>query len=334
MESTPAETESEPWSRVVKTYFCGLCMGTADIVPGVSGGTVALILGVYQRLLSAISSFDAHFLSLLKRMQWTQAARHVDFHFLVALALGILTGVIGLAGLMDYLLTHHRSITFASFFGLILASGLLVGRMTQPKSKGQLAACMVLGFVAALGALAIMSLGRVIPLPGYAYTFFCGMIAICAMILPGISGAYLLLMLGKYEEITHILKGLPRFETTFEDLLTVAVFSAGCLLGLLLFSRVLRWFLRRYWSETMAVLCGFMLGSLYRIWPLQIDTTPEVEKFKQKIFQPVWPDTWTSEVAWCLVAAVISLAAVLLIDALGSRISSKSSNEIQAPSTS
>ena len=308
----------------VRVFASGLCMGAADIVPGVSGGTVALVLGVYQRLLTAISHFDSRFLWLIRNKQWAAAIAHIDLRFLLVLGAGVLTGALGLAGVMDFLLHEHRSLTFAAFFGLILASGVLVGRMTQAKGAGQVIGCVALGVVAAGIAFWLTNLGHVAPMPGLVYTFLCGAIAICAMILPGVSGAYLLLVLGKYEHVTGILKSLPRGQATGDDLVTIAVFCAGCLTGLLLFSKLLKWLLEAYWTPTMSVLCGFMMGSLYRVWPLQIDTTPEIEKIKHKVFQPYWPEQWTSEATWCLLIAVGCFVGVLLIDSLANRVGESS----------
>ena len=297
----------------------GILMGAADIVPGVSGGTVALILGIYQRLLEAISHVDARFLLLIRHGRLRAAADWIDLRFLIALAFGIGVAIVSLAKLMHHLLEHHRDLTYAAFFGLILASGVLVGRMCRPENPVATARCVSLGLLAALTAFWIVSLDRLTDQPGHGYTFVSGAIAICAMILPGVSGSYLLLMLGKYHEITGIIKDLPKLAVTGEQFTTLAVFAVGCLFGLLLFGRLLRWLLARWWTSTMAALCGFMIGSLYKIWPLQLDTTPEVEKFKEKIFEPYWPETLDAHAATCLAIAVGAFALVLAIDAVGRR---------------
>ena len=135
--------------------------------------------------------------------------------------------------------------------------------------------------------------------PSYGYLFVCGMIGICAMILPGISGAYLLLVFGVYSHMTGILKALPKGEISTENLITVAVFSSGCLVGLIGFSKVLRWLLASYESLTLATLCGFMVGALRKIWPFET---------------PIWETTWTAEVGICLVAGVVALGLVLTLD--------------------
>lgn len=296
----------------------GVAMGSADIVPGVSGGTVALVLGVYQRLLDALSRFDSRLIGHLAKGQFTAAWNHVDAWFLGALGLGIGLGVKGLASVMTYLLTEQQTLTFAAFFGLILASGLLVARMARPASAVQGAKCVAFGILAAAFAVWMMSQGRLTPVSGLPYSFLCGAIAICAMILPGISGAYLLLILGKYETISEIVHKAPRLSG--EEFATLAVFCCGCLFGLLAFSRFLKWLLNRYWSSTMAVLAGFMIGSLYRVWPFQIDTTPEVEEFKLKAFEPTLPSEVNGLVLTCLAIAVGAFLFVLIVDAVASRL--------------
>lgn len=293
-------------------------MGSADIVPGVSGGTVALILGVYQRLLAALSRFDSQLLRLLAGGRFADAWRHVDAWFLGALGLGIGVGVKGLAGLMTYLLTEQPTFTFAAFFGLILASGVIVARMARPATAAQGALGAVLGIVAAVFAVWLMSQGRLAPYGGLPYTFLCGSIAICAMILPGISGAYLLLILGKYETVSEIVHKAPSL--TGGEWATLLVFAGGCLFGLLTFSRFLKWLLAHYWSSTMAVLAGFMIGSLYRVWPFQVDTTPEVEEFKLKAFEPTMPEAIDGRLLGCLAIAVVCFLAVLIIDAVATRL--------------
>ncbi len=298
----------------------GICMGTADIIPGVSGGTVALILGIYQRLVTAISHVDAQLFRHLGRREWRAAAVHLDLRFLIALATGIASGILGLAGILHYLLQHHRGLTYAAFFGLILASSLIVARMVRPQSSGHALLCWTVGIAAAFSALWLVSQRGLQAQPGLPYVFLCAAVAICAMILPGISGAYILVLLGKYDEIIAILKRLPRGQATGEDLATVAVFAAGCLIGLVLFSKILRWLLVAHWSPTMAALAGFMVGSLYKLWPFQRDTTPEVMELKHKVFEPIWPAEFSGHVAACLLVAVVAMVVVIVVDRLAQRV--------------
>jgi putative membrane protein len=283
----------------------GFLMGGADIIPGVSGGTVALILGIYRRLVTAISHFDLVTLRWLGRGELRKAIERVDLYFLMALGLGIGAGIVSLASLMHSLLTHasSRSLTLAVFFGLIVASGVLVGRMVERWGPGTIVICSA----GAAFAFWITGLQSVHPDPTYLYVFFCGMVAICAMILPGISGAYILLLLGMYVHVTGAIKGLPRGDVSTENLMTIAVFLAGCTIGLVSFSKVLRWLLSHHESTTMALLCGFMLGSLRRIWPFQRDLTPHEEELKLKVFANEWPGAFDGRVL--LTVGLVLLAA-------------------------
>ncbi|MAX36721.1 DUF368 domain-containing protein [Gimesia sp.] len=294
----------------------GLLMGGADIIPGVSGGTVALILRIYQRLVTAISHCDARLFQLLAKRQWSEAATHLDLRFVLPLGVGILTGVVSLASLMHYLLDYHLQLTLSVFFGLILASSFLVGQMVK-----RWTVLNVLAFLASLaGVYILVGEHSIQPPEGNLYVFFCGMIAICAMILPGISGALILILLGKYHDVTGLLKTIPKEllkgHIDWSGLLTVFVFVMGCLIGLILFSKVLRWLLHNYHTLTMAVLCGLMVGSLRRIWPFKVDVTPytadqtpEMVSFKHRIYENVWPTTfdglfWTS-IVLIIVAAIL-----------------------------
>lgn len=295
----------------------GLLMGGADIIPGVSGGTVALILGIYQRLVTAISHCDARLFQLLAKRQWSEAAAHLDLRFVLPLGVGILTGVVSLASLMHYLLDYHLQLTLSVFFGLILASSFLVGQMVK-----RWTVLNVLAFLISLvGVYILVGEHSIQPPEGNLYVFFCGMIAICAMILPGISGALILILLGKYHDVTGLLKTIPKEllkgHIDWSGLLTVFVFVMGCLIGLILFSKVLRWLLHNHHTLTMAVLCGLMVGSLRRIWPFKVDITPytadqtpEMVSFKHRIYENVWP-TMFDGLFWTSIALII-IAAILI----------------------
>jgi len=236
----------------------GLCMGCADIVPGVSGGTVALITGIYSQLLHAISSVNDT-LAKLVRFRFSEAAASLHLRFLVWLLGGIGLAIVGLAHLMHYLLEEQPVPTWGLFFGLIAASILVVGRHIEEwPGKGGIA------FVAgAVGAFFLVGMIPVSTPETFAFIFFSGMIAICAMILPGISGSFLLLILGKYQFITGAIK--DPFQV--ESLIIIAVFGCGCVVGLLGFSKLLSFLLDRYYNITMALLTGLMLGSMRKIWP-------------------------------------------------------------------
>ncbi|NLE37036.1 MAG: DUF368 domain-containing protein, partial [Pirellulaceae bacterium] len=264
----------------------GFVMGGADIIPGVSGGTMALILGIYERLVTAISHVDSSLFGLLRRRRWRDAASHIDLRFVAALGAGILLGIASLATLMTHLIDHHPQPTLAVFFGLILASSLLVARMIDRWN-------LCNAVLAAIGAVfAYWLVGQPIATgaDGHVYLFLCGVVAICAMILPGISGAFILLIMGKYFEVTNIITELVHGNVTGQYLLTLAVFACGCVVGLLSFSKILRWLLAHHHAPTMAVLGGFMVGSLRRLWPFK-DLPPDqaIIDFKHQQYDNMLP---------------------------------------------
>jgi putative membrane protein len=232
-----------------------MLMGAADIVPGVSGGTMAFITGIYDRLLASIRAFDLPFLGLLYRRRLRTAWEHVDGAFLLALLLGIGTSIVSLARLIAWLLAQYPVPLWAFFFGLILASALVLLRQVGHWNPGR-AGCLLLGLLAA----AAIALSPVVALtPGLPGVFIAGFIAICAMILPGISGSFILILLGMYGPV---LAAVNNFEWQ-----VLLVFAIGAATGLMCFSRLLYWLLHRFHSATMALLTGFLFGSLLVVWP-------------------------------------------------------------------
>lgn len=245
-------------SEALALFSKGICMGCADIVPGVSGGTIALITGIYGQLLLAISSINDTIKHVFK-LDFAAAAASLHLRFLLCLLSGIGIAIVGLASLMHYLLAEKPIPTWALFFGLIVGSILLIGRKISnwPGTGG-------ISFLT--GTIAAFFLVGIIPIntpETYWFIFLAGMIAICAMILPGISGSFLLLIMGKYQFITGAIKN----PFSVESMLIIAVFGCGCVCGLLGFSKFLSYLLSRYHNATMALLTGLMLGSLRKIWP-------------------------------------------------------------------
>ncbi len=232
-----------------------MAMGAADIVPGVSGGTVAFISGIYPRLLNAIKSVDMTAIGLLFRGQVTQLWRHVDGAFLLVLLAGIATSLFSLAGIFSWLLERYPEPLWGFFFGLILASALVLLRQI-PEWRMREAGMLILGAVVALFIALAPLTGFV---EGNVGIFLAGFIAICAMILPGISGSFILVLLGMYASVLAALKGF--------DLAFLGIFIVGAVCGLAVFSRILHWLLLNFRSLTMALLTGFLLGSLATIWP-------------------------------------------------------------------
>lgn len=240
--------------RVV-LFLKGIAMGAADVVPGVSGGTVAFITGIYGRLLSALNSFNFAALSLLLKGAFKPFWRQVDGTFLLTLLAGVLTSILSLAKLVTWTLETHPEPLWAFFTGLILASSLFV--LKEVKQWGFSERLLVL--IGVLGAYLISAAVPVEVEKSHWMIFLSGAFAICAMILPGVSGSFILLVLGMYG---FVLEAVHTF-----NLEVILIFVAGCGIGLLSFSRLLSYWLDKYTDQTLAVLTGFLLGALYKVWP-------------------------------------------------------------------
>ncbi|WP_232802930.1 DUF368 domain-containing protein [Gracilimonas amylolytica] len=244
----------------------GFLMGSADIVPGVSGGTMALIVGIYERLLNAIKSVNVRFIKLFFRLKWKEAFNEIHLLFLVFLfagifaALGFFTKVVPL---QVYMFTHPE-IVFGLFFGLILGSIYILIKALERFTKAEVVA-LIIGVAFGIWIVSLVPADT----PEHpAFVFLSGSIAICAMILPGISGSYLLLIMRKYDYLLSQIGMLGGVET-MDGLIGLLPFILGAVVGLALFSRFLSWLLSKYHPQTIAVLIGFLIGSLYVIWPYQ-----------------------------------------------------------------
>lgn len=248
-----------PQSRKTILLFSkGLAMGAADSVPGVSGGTIAVIAGIYDELIYSLRSFNLQALRLLVSGDLRGAWTHINGTFLLVLGAGILLSLRLSAGLVLYLLDVHFAPLMGFFVGLVLASTVYL-RARFGAMGGSHWVALVLGMAL---TLAVGSLTPQAPLNfGLAYVFFSGMVAICAMILPGISGAFVLLLLGVYD---YVLAALTQWAWD-----VIVVFAAGCAIGLLSFSRVLGWALSHYRDVCYAFLTGMLLASVYVLWPWQ-----------------------------------------------------------------
>lgn len=241
----------------------GACMGAADVIPGVSGGTIAFITGIYDQLIESINSINGTALKLFFSGKFKEFWKHINGSFLVSLFCGILVSVLSLAGLMQYLLEHHPIQTWAFFFGLIVASSIFILRGIQGWNMKS-AMFPVLGVV--LG-IVVCTLSPTQTPDALWFIFLSGAIAICAMILPGISGSFILLILGKYKYIMGAITGLTTGAAVGEGLVILCVFAVGAVCGILAFSRLLHWLLARFNKETLMVLAGFIIGSLVKVWP-------------------------------------------------------------------
>lgn len=301
------------WAQAAVLAAKGLAMGAADIVPGVSGGTIAFISGIYEDLINAIRSFNADFFANLLRGDVSGALRLAHVRFLVPLLFGIAAAILTVARLVHYLMEHHPVHLWSLFFGLIAASAVVVGRKL-PKLTAPL-----VGLIAA-GAVFSYVLTGLVPATTpetWWFIFLCGALAICAMILPGISGAFILLLLGKYAYITGALKN----PFALESLGIISLFLVGCAFGLAGFSRLLSWLFARYHNATIAVLTGFMLGSLRKVWPWKEVLESVVIRGKVKVLaeQNLLPTGDAGHIALAAALALAGFALVLLLERFGSR---------------
>lgn len=233
----------------------GMGMGAADVVPGVSGGTIAFIVGIYDELINSIKSINLETIKLLLSGKLSAFWKGINGNFLLSILLGIGISVFSLAKIITWLLTDHPILVWSFFFGLVLASTWFVSKDIKEWNVKT-----VISFVAGAGMAYYITVATPAETPSsYWFIFLCGAIAICAMILPGISGSFILVLLGKYFFIMEAVKTL--------DLVIIGIFGVGAVIGITTFSRVLSFALMHFRNVTLAVLSGFMLGSLNKVWP-------------------------------------------------------------------
>lgn len=237
-------------------FFKGMAMGAANVIPGVSGGTIALITGIFERLINAIKSFNGQAFKLLFSGKVKEFISHTDLYFLIAVFGGVAASIISVARLFDYLFEHYPVYIWSFFFGLILASVIFVGRTV---SKWNFS--VILSFI--IGTIAAISISLLTPASendGFIYLMMCGVVAVCSMILPGLSGSFVLILMGNYQLVMIDAINDMRIDILFPVVL-------GSAFGLLGFSYILSWVFKRFRDQTISVLTGFILGSLGVIWP-------------------------------------------------------------------
>lgn len=287
-------------------YVKGMAMGAADVVPGVSGGTVAFITGIYDELLRSIAAVP-NAVGPLLRGRVAEAWRTANANFLVILFAGIITSILSLAKVISYLLEHHPIPVWSFFFGLILVSVHLVGKQIERRNLSRLISlCLGIGFAYWITVAAPVQWSA-----SPVSLFFAGAIAICAMILPGISGSFILVLLGLYPIILDAVKAL--------DLGVMLVFAGGCLVGLLSFARVLSWILNRWRDLTLAFLTGLMLGSLNKVWPWKETLTwrtnssgEQVPVLQQNLLPGAYGDL-TGQDPQLVLAILLAVAGIVLV---------------------
>lgn len=292
--------------RTLKDYAVlalkGVCMGAADVVPGVSGGTIAFIVGIYDELINSIKSINGDSLKLLFSGKFVSFWKRINGNFIFSIVAGIGISVFSLARIITWLLTAYPVMVWAFFFGLVLASTWFVSKdIKEWKSWKTLVA-----FVAGVAIAYYITVATPAETPSnLPFIFCCGVIAICAMILPGISGSFILVLLGKYFFIMDAVQTL--------DWVILFVFAVGALIGITSFSRVLSYALAHFRNITLATLTGFMLGSLNKVWPWKetLETFVDSNGVEKSLIETnVWPNAFVAE------AIVLMLAGFFLVYAL------------------
>lgn len=298
-------------------YLKGMAMGAADIVPGVSGGSIALIAGIYQQLLDSINAFNLDNLLLLKSFQIKELYARVNGNFLLSLVLGILTSILALSRVITYLMEEHPIPLWSFFSGLILVSAFLILKETKKWN-------FVIVISIAIGtafAWWVTNLPPTTTPDAPWFTFVAGAIAICAMILPGISGSFVLLILGQYERILQAVLD--------KDIFTLALFASGCLVGILSFSRVVAYLLRRFHAATIGLLSGFMLGSVNELWPWKLVTSWRTSSSGKEVpflTENILPGEYLTQVGlqpqlgWAIGSFFFGIGLVLFIEWLASKL--------------
>lgn len=292
------------FSSFLSVALKGFGMGAANVVPGVSGGTIALLTGIYSRIVDSINSLtDMSTWKALFGGRLKDFWRSINGSFLLALFVGVIASVFSLAKLMTYVLAYYPVLTWAFFFGLILASAVVMFRGISGWGFREVL-LVVAG--AALG-VAVCTLSPTDTPDDLWFIFICGAIAICTMILPGVSGSFVLLIFGKYDYIMQALTDL--------DWPVLAVFALGCIAGILAFAKLLHWLLGRWEKQTMLVLLGFVLGSLVKVWPWYDNAA--VVKAQLLRGGPVSP--LDMQIPGAVLWFLIGLALVVGLEFLGSR---------------
>ncbi|MDK1082126.1 MAG: DUF368 domain-containing protein [Anaerolineae bacterium] len=318
--------ESEPprVQRSVGDYLGlvvrGFFMGAADIVPGVCGGTLAFILGIYEELINSIKAIDTKLLQLLSRLKFKTAMDSFPWQFLLSVGVGIGLAILTLASFLEQQLETNPTHVWAFFFGLVLASVITVGRSVSQWNVTMLASTL-LGLV---GGYLLVGVVPVQTPEAPWFLFLSGAIAICAMILPGISGAFILVLLGKYQYVLAAVND--------RDILTIALVGAGAAFGIVTFARILSWLFKNHRDTTIAVLTGLMIGSMRKIWPWKVTLNTTVDRHGEIVpldQANILPAAFDGDVAFGLGWMLLGVLAVLALSRLAGR-----QEESKAPGTS
>jgi len=293
----------------MKHYFIlfikGMSMGIANVIPGVSGGTIALITGIYEDLINSLKSFDTKSLKLITSIDISGFIKHTNLYFLLAVFGGSIVSVFSIASLFKYLFIHYPILIWAFFFGLIIASIYFVGKRISKWNTATI-------FSLIIGTLAAISLSFMTPASendNLFFVFICGIIGISGMMLPGLSGSFILILMGNYEllMVTAI---------TELNILLLSVFFLGSAFGLMSFSHILSWVFKHYKNQTLALLTGFILGSLSIIWPWKEVAESIILKGKEKIIAYNWyfPNELNTETILAILLILVGILSVYALE--------------------
>jgi len=287
-----------------------MAMGAADVVPGVSGGTIAFISGIYEELITSINNVNLSLFKTWKKDGFKTAWNQLNGNFLLALFIGIFISLFSLATLVSWLLENEPVLLWSFFFGLVAASVFFVGKEIENWKAGTIIA-LIIGAVVAFYITTLPPSGNSDSLP---YLFFSGALAVCAMILPGISGAFILVLLGSYKTILDAVHE--------RDITLIAVVGAGAIFGLLSFAKLLKWMFDNYKNITLAILTGFILGSLNKIWPWKRVLETRILGEKEIIIdENVSPFTFAgdNQLMYAIIAAIIGFSLIFILERTASK---------------
>jgi putative membrane protein len=291
----------------ISNILKGALMGAANVIPGVSGGTMALLTGIFEKLINTIKSFDVKAIKLACTFKFKELFKHIDIKFLAAIGIGVLGSILTFARLLEYLFENHALYVWSFFFGLILASVYFVSKKISRASTSVIM-LYILGTAIAAG---IAFLEPAEQNPSLLYLMLCGAIAMCSMILPGLSGSYVLLLMGNYELV------MIKAVNTFDRGILIPV-GIGAVAGLAAFSRLLSWIFKKYHDQTIALLSGFIFGSLAILWPWKdavVTTFQKGEEIKEKVvgYDYALPEL-TAETGIALAIMLAGVAAIAVVE--------------------
>ncbi|MBT4513266.1 MAG: DUF368 domain-containing protein [Chloroflexi bacterium] len=310
-------SQSDDGPLKLKDYIwitaCGLFMGTANIIPGVSGGTVALITGIYERLINSVKSFDVSAIKLIFSGKIKTFIEYTNLRFLATIIFGMVVAMLSLAKLLDPLFDEYPVYVWAFFFGLILASVYFVGK-TVEKWTAAVIVALLIGCGCALAISFISDVAG--ENDSVWYVFLCGAVAICSMILPGLSGSYVLLLMGNYELIViDALSDISDFHFQFGLLIP---FLMGAVFGIAAFSRIISWIFKKYRDVTISLLTGFVFGSLGMLWPWKDEITETLSDGSEKVagYDRYLPDSFDGEVMGAIGLMIVGILVIWVFEKL------------------